>query len=88
MSLPSSHAASIRVVSGVTSAAPTCKRSRWNRIASTAKLSPRRADAAVLREEHFRRLNAPEQCRNVFLGVRYVDGIKVPVNAPAQMAAT
>lgn len=38
-------------------------------------------------EKRFRKLNAPEQCRDVYRGVRYVDGIAVPALSPTQKAA-
>ena len=38
-------------------------------------------------EKRFRKLNAPEQCRDVYRGVRYVDGVEVPVVATTQKAA-
>jgi transposase-like protein len=38
-------------------------------------------------EKRFRKLNAPEQCRDVYRGVRYVDGIEVPAVPPTQKAA-
>ena len=30
-------------------------------------------------ERRFRKLNAPEQCRDVYRGIRFVDGVEVPV---------
>ncbi len=33
----------------------------------------------LVAEQRFRQLNAPELCRAVFRGVRYVDGVVVPV---------
>ena len=38
-------------------------------------------------EKRFRKLNAPEQCREVFRGVRYADGIEIPAVSPTQKAA-
>jgi transposase-like protein len=38
-------------------------------------------------EKRFRKLNAPEQCRDVFRGVRYVDGLEVPVVSSTEKAA-
>lgn len=38
-------------------------------------------------EQRFRKLNAPEQCRDVYRGIRYADGIEVPTVSPAQKAA-
>ncbi len=38
-------------------------------------------------EKRFRKLNAPEQCHDVYRGVRYVDGIEVPAVSPTQKAA-
>ena len=38
-------------------------------------------------EKRFRKLNAPEQCRDVFRGVRYADGIEVAVASSTQKAA-
>lgn len=38
-------------------------------------------------EKRFRKLNAPEQCRDVFRGVRYADGIEIPAVSPTQKAA-
>ena len=38
-------------------------------------------------EKRFRKLNAPEQCRDVYRGVRYVDGIEVPAVSSTQKAA-
>lgn len=38
-------------------------------------------------EKRFRKLNAPEQCRDVFRGVRYAHGIEVPVVLSTQKAA-
>jgi putative transposase len=39
-------------------------------------------------EKRFRKLNAPEQCRDVYRGVRYADGLKVPAVSPTQKAAS
>ncbi|MFN9088880.1 MAG: IS256 family transposase [Gemmatimonadaceae bacterium] len=38
-------------------------------------------------EKRFRKLNVPEQCRDVFRGVRYVDGLEVPVVSSTEKAA-
>ncbi|MCO4100355.1 MAG: IS256 family transposase [Gemmatimonas sp.] len=38
-------------------------------------------------EKRFRKLNAPEQCRDVYRGVRYADGIEIPAMSPTQKAA-
>lgn len=38
-------------------------------------------------EKRFRKLNAPEQCRDVYRGVRYADGIEVVARSSAQRAA-
>ena len=38
-------------------------------------------------EQRFRKRNAPEQCRDVYRGVRYVDGVEVPAVSPTQKAA-
>ena len=38
-------------------------------------------------EKRFRKLNAPEQCRDVYRGVRYADGIEVPAVSSTQKAA-
>lgn len=38
-------------------------------------------------EKRFRKLNKPEQCRDVYRGVRYADGIEVPVVSSTQKAA-
>ncbi len=38
-------------------------------------------------EQRFRKLNAPEQCRDVYRGVRYVDGVEVPAVSSTQKAA-
>jgi tRNA A37 methylthiotransferase MiaB len=38
-------------------------------------------------EKRVRKRNAPEQCRDVYRGVRYVDGIEVPPVSPTQKAA-
>jgi len=38
-------------------------------------------------EKRFRKHNAPEQCRDVFRGVRYADGIEVPVTSSTEKAA-
>ena len=38
-------------------------------------------------EKRVRKLNAPEQCRDVYRGVRYVDGVEVPVVSSTQKAA-
>jgi putative transposase len=38
-------------------------------------------------EKRFRKLNAPEQCRDVYRGVRYADGIEVPVVSSTQKTA-
>jgi len=38
-------------------------------------------------EERFRTLNAPEQCRDVFDGVRYIDGTAEPASSSTQKAA-
>ncbi|MCO4098375.1 MAG: hypothetical protein HEQ38_03040 [Gemmatimonas sp.] len=51
-----------------------------------------RATATIWRllrvtEKRFRKLNAPEQCRDVYRGVRYADGIEVPAVSSTQKAA-
>ena len=33
----------------------------------------------LVAEQRFRKLNAPERCRDVFRGVRYADGVAIPV---------
>jgi putative transposase len=38
-------------------------------------------------EKRFRKLNAPEQCRDVYRGVRYADGLEVPAVSSTQKAA-
>lgn len=38
-------------------------------------------------EKRFRKLNAPEQCRDVYRGVRYADGLAVPAVSSTQKAA-
>ena len=38
-------------------------------------------------ERRFRKLNALEQCRDVYRGVRYVDGVEGPVVSPTLTAA-
>lgn len=38
-------------------------------------------------EQRFRKLNAPDQCRDVYRGVRYADGIEVPVDSSTEKAA-
>jgi len=38
-------------------------------------------------EKRFRTLNAPEQCRDVFRGVRYADGIEAPAVSTTRRAA-
>jgi transposase-like protein len=38
-------------------------------------------------EKRFRKLNAPKQCRDVYRGVRYADGIEIPAVSPTQKAA-
>jgi transposase-like protein len=38
-------------------------------------------------EKRFRKLNAPEQCRNVYRGVRYADGLEVLAVSSTQKAA-
>ena len=38
-------------------------------------------------EPRFRTLNAPEQCRDVFDGRRYVDGVEVSTESSTQKAA-
>ena len=38
-------------------------------------------------EQRFRKLNAPEQCRDVFDGRRYVDGVEVSTESSTQKAA-
>jgi hypothetical protein len=38
-------------------------------------------------ENRFLKLNAPEQCRDVYRGVRYADGIEIPVVSSTQKAA-
>jgi len=38
-------------------------------------------------EKRFRKLNAPEQCRDVFDGHRYVDGVEVSTESSTQKAA-
>jgi hypothetical protein len=38
-------------------------------------------------EQRFRKLNAPEQCRDVFDGHRYVDGGEVSTESSTQKAA-
>jgi putative transposase len=38
-------------------------------------------------EKRFRKLNAPEPCRDVYRGVRYADGIEIPAVSPTQKAA-
>lgn len=51
-----------------------------------------RAEAMIWRllrvaEKRFRKLNAPEQCRDVFDGRRYVDGVEVSTESSTQKAA-
>jgi transposase-like protein len=51
-----------------------------------------RAEAMIWRrlrvaEQRFRKLNAPEQCRDVFDGRRYVDGVEVSTESSTQKAA-
>jgi putative transposase len=51
-----------------------------------------RAEAIIWRllrvaEQRFRKLNAPEQCRDVFDGRRYVDGVEVSTESSTQKAA-
>ena len=41
----------------------------------------------LVAEQRFRKLNAPELCRAVFRGVRYVDGVEVPVVSTVRKAA-
>ncbi|WP_353267413.1 hypothetical protein [Gemmatimonas sp.] len=38
-------------------------------------------------ENRFRKLNAPEQCRDVSRGVRYADGLEVPAVSSTPKAA-
>jgi putative transposase len=38
-------------------------------------------------EKRFRKLNAPEPCRDVYRGVRYADGLEVPAVSSTQKAA-
>ena len=38
-------------------------------------------------EQRFRKLNAPEQCKDVFHGTRYDDGVAIPARSSAQKAA-
>ena len=38
-------------------------------------------------EKRFRQLNTPEQCRDVYRGVRYADGLEVPAVSSTQKAA-
>ena len=38
-------------------------------------------------EKRFRKLNAPEPCRDVSRGVRYADGLEIPAVSPTQKAA-
>lgn len=38
-------------------------------------------------EQRFRKLNAPEQCRDVYRGVRHADDLEVPAVSPIQKAA-
>jgi hypothetical protein len=38
-------------------------------------------------EQRFRKLNAPDQCRDVFDGHRYVDGVEVSTESSTQKAA-
>ncbi|MCA2991967.1 IS256 family transposase [Gemmatimonas sp.] len=38
-------------------------------------------------EQRFRKLNAPDQCRDVYRGVRYADGVEVPVVSSTEKAA-
>lgn len=38
-------------------------------------------------ERRFRKLNAPEQCKDVFHGTRYADGIAIPTHPSSQKAA-
>ena len=51
-----------------------------------------RAEAIIWRllrvaEQRFRKLNAPDQCRDVFDGHRYVDGVEVSTESSTQKAA-
>ena len=51
-----------------------------------------RAEAIIWRllrvaEQRFRKLNAPEQCRDVFDNRRYVDGVDVSTESSTQKAA-
>jgi transposase-like protein len=38
-------------------------------------------------EQRFRKLNAPEQCKDVFHGTRYEDGVAIPARPSSQKAA-
>ena len=41
----------------------------------------------LVAEQRFRKLNAPELCRDVFRGVRYADGVAIPVVSTIRKAA-
>jgi hypothetical protein len=57
---------------------------RFNKVGRGTAIIWRLLRIAVKR---FRKLNAPEQCRDVYSGVRYVDGAEVPAVPSTQMAA-
>lgn len=41
----------------------------------------------LIAEQRFRKLNAPELCRDVFRGVRYADGVAIPIVRTVRKAA-
>jgi hypothetical protein len=57
---------------------------RFNKVERATAIIWRLLRIAVKR---FRKLNAPEQCRDVYSGVRNVDGAEVPAVPSTQMAA-
>jgi len=57
---------------------------RFNKVGRATAIIWRLLRIAVKR---FRKLNAPEQCRDVYSGVRYVDGAEVPAVPSTQIAA-
>ncbi|MCZ8206476.1 hypothetical protein [Gemmatimonas sp.] len=61
-------------------------------LACTLPQAQTRATAIIWRllqvaEKRFRKLNAPEPCRDVYRGVRYADGLEVPAVSSTQKAA-
>ena len=59
----------------------------WSRMLTYAQFPKEYWRLLQVAEKRFRKVNAPEQCRDVFRGVRYADGIDVPVLSSTQKAA-